>query len=125
GRDVVWRRRAVEMCGVTRADDVLDVACGTGDLTLAFGKARPRTVTGLDFTPQMLEVARAKSASRYTDPPLVFVEGDAMNLPFPDASFDIVSIAWGIRNVSDPARALREFRRVLRPGGRLIVLESS
>lgn len=126
GRDKAWRRKAVRFAGVTQSDRVLDVACGTGDLTLEFAAARPASVTGLDFTAAMLEIARAKAARaahRFRSPKPEFVQGDAMNLPFADASFDIVSIAFGIRNVADPARALREFRRVLRPGGRLVVLE--
>lgn len=121
GRDQVWRRQAVALCEIKPTDDVLDVACGTGDLTLAFATAGPRSVTGLDFTAEMLEVARLKPFS----PAPVYLQGDAMNLPFADGSIDVVSIAWGIRNVADPLRALREFRRVLRKGGRLCVLEFS
>lgn len=120
-QDQAWRRAAVRLAHPRTADRVLDVACGTGDLTLAFARSRPApsSVTGLDFTPQMLDVARCKSAPHEAS----FIEGDAMNLPFADSSFDVLSIAFGIRNVSDPARALREFRRVLAPGGRLVVLE--
>lgn len=123
GRDRAWRRAAVRLADPSGADEVLDAACGTGDLARAFAAAGARRVVGLDFTPEMLALARAK-------PPvgrcaIEYVEGDAMNLPFADASFDIVSIAFGIRNVSDPGRALREFRRVLRPGGRLVILEFS
>lgn len=120
-QDQAWRRAAVRLVRPTPQDRVLDVACGTGDLTLAFAHANPApaTVTGLDFTPQMLDVARCKA--RQAD--ASFVEGDAMNLPFADASFDVLSIAFGIRNVSEPDRALREFRRVLSPGGRLVILE--
>lgn len=124
GRDQAWRRATVRLAGVTSTDHVLDAACGTGDLTEAFRHAKPASVTGLDFTAEMLDIARAKSIGVGTNPPVpTYVEGDAMDLPFPDASFDIVSIAFGIRNVTDPMAALREFRRVLRPGGRLLVLE--
>jgi demethylmenaquinone methyltransferase/2-methoxy-6-polyprenyl-1,4-benzoquinol methylase len=120
-QDQAWRRTAVRLVRPTPQDRVLDVACGTGDLTLAFARAKPApaTVTGLDFTPPMLDVARCKARHAEAS----FVEGDAMNLPFADASFDVLSIAFGIRNVSEPARALREFRRVLSPGGRLVILE--
>jgi demethylmenaquinone methyltransferase/2-methoxy-6-polyprenyl-1,4-benzoquinol methylase len=124
GRDQAWRREAVALCEVQPTDDVLDCACGTGDLTLAFAKVGPKSVTGLDFTAEMLEIARQKPASGVRTKPS-FVQGDAMNLPFADASFDVVSIAWGIRNVAEPIKALKEFRRVLRPGGRLCVLEFS
>ena len=120
-QDQAWRRAAVRLVRPMSTDRVLDVACGTGDLTLAFARANPApaAVTGLDFTAPMLDVARTKAKPAEAS----FVEGDAMSLPFADASFDVLSIAFGIRNVSDPARALREFRRVLSPGGRLVILE--
>ncbi|PKL34088.1 MAG: bifunctional demethylmenaquinone methyltransferase/2-methoxy-6-polyprenyl-1,4-benzoquinol methylase UbiE [Planctomycetes bacterium HGW-Planctomycetes-2] len=130
GRDQAWRRAAVRMAGLRGSEAVLDVACGTGDLTRAFADAGAAEVTGLDFTPQMLRIARTRRLSarqaRAAAPALIrYVEGDAMRLDFPDRSFDVVSIAFGIRNVADPARAMREFRRVLRPGGRLVILEFS
>jgi demethylmenaquinone methyltransferase/2-methoxy-6-polyprenyl-1,4-benzoquinol methylase len=121
-RDQAWRRFAVKAAGVKPSDEVLDVACGTGDLTRAFAAAGPAKVVGLDFTRAMLDIAETKR-SRPTDQGITYLEGDATALPFADASFDVVSIAFGIRNVSDPAKALREFARVLRPGGRLVVLE--
>ncbi len=126
GRDQAWRRAAVRLCDVAPADDVLDVACGTGDLAEAFCDARAASVTGVDFTPSMLELARAKANRRKRRPgaPIPrYQQADAMKLPFDDASFDIVSIAFGIRNVADPSLAVSEFRRVLRPGGRLVILE--
>lgn len=129
GRDQSWRRRAVRLCEIRPSDHVLDVACGTGDLTEAFARARPASVTGLDFTQEMLEIAHVKAQRRLANRPGIpmprYVQGDAMDLPLPDASVDVVSIAFGIRNVAEPERALREFRRVLRPGGRLVVLEFS
>jgi demethylmenaquinone methyltransferase / 2-methoxy-6-polyprenyl-1,4-benzoquinol methylase len=126
GRDVAWRKKAVQLCDVRSSDRVLDVACGTGDLTQAFAAANPASVTGLDFTNEMLDIARHKAqrhASAFRGALPNYVQGDAMALPFADASFDIVSIAFGIRNVSDPTKALREFHRVLTPSGRLVVLE--
>jgi demethylmenaquinone methyltransferase/2-methoxy-6-polyprenyl-1,4-benzoquinol methylase len=127
-RDQAWRRRAVSMCRVGPTDHVLDAACGTGDLAEAFAAAGAARVRGVDFTAEMLEVASRKAAhvrrgNRRAAPQ--YVLGDIMALPFADASFDIVSIAFGIRNVSDPPRALAEFRRVMRAGGRLIILEFS
>lgn len=125
GRDQAWRRRAVQEAAVRADEDVLDVACGTGDLTEAFARARPRSVVGLDFTPEMLEIARRKASERRRSdgPTPTYVEGDAMALPFESGSFDVVSIAFGLRNVSAPDRALAEFGRVLRPGGRFVMLE--
>lgn len=125
GRDQAWRRRAVQAANVRDGDLVLDVACGTGDLSQAFAKSPAGAVVGIDFTRAMLDVATAKRAKL---PPkecgrITYMEGDAMALPVADASVDVVSIAFGIRNVTNPARALGEFARVLRHGGTLVILE--
>jgi demethylmenaquinone methyltransferase/2-methoxy-6-polyprenyl-1,4-benzoquinol methylase len=115
GLDRRWRRLAAT--GVVRPGDrVLDACCGTGDLAIAVERAGGR-VTGLDFSPRMLERARRKSAS------IEWIEGDLLALPFEDGSFDAATVGFGVRNVDDLERALRELRRVLRLGGRLAVLE--
>jgi demethylmenaquinone methyltransferase/2-methoxy-6-polyprenyl-1,4-benzoquinol methylase len=120
-RDQAWRRAAVRMAKVQPEDVVLDVACGTGDLAIEFARAKPKRVLGNDFTFDMLRLARQKAASTAT--PLHYHAADALALPLPDQSVDVVSIAFGIRNVTDSETALAEFHRVLRPGGRVIVLE--
>ncbi len=127
GRDQAWRRWAVRLCDVQPADRVLDAACGTGDLAEAFAAAGVAAVCGVDFTAEMLEFAGRKAARRWTsaDQRPRYKLADVLALPFKDASFDIVSIAFGIRNVTDPRRALHEFGRVLRPGGRVVILEFS
>ncbi|MBC7834472.1 MAG: ubiquinone/menaquinone biosynthesis methyltransferase [Phycisphaerales bacterium] len=126
-RDQAWRRFAVGWAGVKPTDRVLDMACGTGDLTEALARAGAASVVGGDFTQGMLDQAEIKR--RRLSVPLRerinYQLADAMALPFADASFDVISIAFGIRNVAEPGAALREFRRALRPGGRLIVLEFS
>lgn len=119
GRDQAWRRTAVRMAELKGGEVVADVACGTGDLAMAFADAGAGRVLGLDFTQNMLDYAEDKKRDR----PISYRRADAMDLPLEDASVDVVSIAFGIRNVTDPDRALREFHRVLKPGGRLIVLE--
>jgi demethylmenaquinone methyltransferase/2-methoxy-6-polyprenyl-1,4-benzoquinol methylase len=126
--DQLWRRKAVRLAALQTNDAVVDVACGTGDLTLQFASARQKLngtgrIIGIDFTYEMLPIARRKAAD--VAGPIGFSTGDAQSLPLPDACADVVSIAFGIRNVADPAIALAEFRRVLRPGGRLIILEFS
>ena len=124
GLDQAWRRAAVRVAKVGAEDDVVDVACGTGDLTELFAASPARSVLGLDFTPPMLDIARQKSARRrHARAVPRYEHGDATALSLGDASADVVSIAFGLRNVGDPLKALREFRRVLRPGGRLVVLE--
>ncbi len=115
GLDRRWRRLTAEAV-VREGDAVLDAACGTGDLALADAKAGGR-VTGLDFSERMLERARRKG------PGLEWVQGDALALPFEDGSFDAATVGFGVRNLDDLGAGLRELRRVLRPGGRLGVLE--
>ncbi|MCB9847662.1 MAG: bifunctional demethylmenaquinone methyltransferase/2-methoxy-6-polyprenyl-1,4-benzoquinol methylase UbiE [Phycisphaeraceae bacterium] len=117
GRDQAWRRATVRLLGIMPTDEALDVACGTGDLTRTLKAGGAASVVGVDFTPEMLAIARAKGDG------LTYLQGDAMELPFESARFDVVTIAFGLRNVQDPARAVGEFFRVLRPGGRLAVLE--
>ena len=138
-QDQQWRKRAVELARLKPADVVVDVACGTGDLAMKFADAGAARVVGVDFTFEMLRVAgqkqqigaeaseveRGRVGASGGQPGITFINGDALSLPLADACCDVVSIAFGIRNVQDPARALAEFRRVLRPGGRLIVLEFS
>ena len=127
GRDQVWRRRAVALCRLKPTDRVLDAACGTGDLAEAFATAGAASVTGVDFTEAMLAIAtrRADGLRRQGRPVPTYLGADVTALPFAEQTFDIVSIAFGIRNVMEPGRALSEFRRVLRPGGRLVILEFS
>jgi demethylmenaquinone methyltransferase / 2-methoxy-6-polyprenyl-1,4-benzoquinol methylase len=115
GLDRRWRRITAESV-VHNGDLVLDACCGTGDLALADARAGGR-VTGLDFSERMLERAGRKA------PEFDWVNGDLLALPFPDASFDAATVGFGVRNVDDIERALRELRRVLREGGRLGILE--
>jgi demethylmenaquinone methyltransferase/2-methoxy-6-polyprenyl-1,4-benzoquinol methylase len=124
-QDQRWRRIAVKTADVKPGDAVLDVACGTGDLTQLFARSGAAKVVGVDFTPAMLEIAQQKLGHESADvrARISYEEGDAQSLRFADASFDVVSIAFGIRNVEDPRRALAEFVRVLRPGGKLVILE--
>lgn len=123
GIDVLWRRRTVRTVDVARGERGLDVCTGTGDLCFALHRAGARMV-GSDFCAPMLERACAKNGPPVPERP-EFVAADAMALPFPDASFDFATVAFGIRNVSDPLLGLREMARVVRPGGRVVVLEFS
>jgi demethylmenaquinone methyltransferase/2-methoxy-6-polyprenyl-1,4-benzoquinol methylase len=120
GRDRIWRRSAARLAAVRPRESALDVACGTGELTRLLRAAGAARVVGVDFCEEMLRIARAKSAGVAG---LDFVLADAHALPVGDATFDVVTIAFGLRNLAEPAVALREFHRVLRTGGRLIVLE--
>lgn len=115
GLDRRWRRITAEAV-VRRGDEVLDACCGTGDLAIACARAGGR-VTGLDFSARMLERARRKA------PELEWVSGDLLDLQFADASFDAATVGFGVRNVEDLDGALGELRRVLRPGGRVGILE--
>ncbi len=132
-RDRAWRRQAVRLAGIGPGDRVLDVCCGTGDLALeAWGRlgAEPASgIVGTDFCPEMVHRAREKKRTlarrreRPPAPPLEFLVADTLRLPFADGSFDFVTVGFGIRNVSSLEAGLREMARVLRPGGRAVILE--
>jgi len=115
GLDRRWRRLAVREV-VWPGDRVLDACCGTGDLAIAAQRAGGKVI-GLDFSERMLERARAKSDQ------VEWVQGDALALPFEDGSFDAATVGFGVRNLEDLEGGLRELRRVLRPGGRVGILE--
>lgn len=119
GQDRRWKARLAGLSGAGPGGRALDLACGTGDIALALA-ARGARVTGLDITPRMLQLARAKPAAGRR---VTFVAGDMMALPFPDASFDLVTTGYGIRNGPRIEPALDEIRRVLRPGGLLLSLD--
>ena len=119
----LWRRATVAASGVRAGSSVLDCATGTGDLALAFKRAVGPTgrIVGTDFNADMLSYAPAKAQQRGLD--VAFEVADAMHLPYADATFDAASISFGIRNVDDPRVALADMARVVKPGGKVVVLE--
>lgn len=128
GIDLWWRRQTVRMVAVQQGERGLDVCAGTGDLSFTLQRAGAQIV-GADFCAPMLTRARQKGGPEGAFAATVagpsFLAADAMALPFPAASFDFATVAFGIRNVADPKVALREMARVVRPGGRVVVLEFS
>ncbi|MEN9225897.1 MAG: bifunctional demethylmenaquinone methyltransferase/2-methoxy-6-polyprenyl-1,4-benzoquinol methylase UbiE [Thermostichus sp. HHBFW_bins_43] len=121
----VWKRMAVRWSGATQGDQVLDLCCGTGDLALQLARrvGRNGRVVGLDFSAAMLSIAQSRGAQHPPACSLEWILGDALNLPFAEQSFDAITMGYGLRNVTDIPRALREMRRVLKPGGRAAILD--
>jgi demethylmenaquinone methyltransferase/2-methoxy-6-polyprenyl-1,4-benzoquinol methylase len=126
GIDLYWRSRLVSEVRRSRPGDILDLATGSGDVALALARGLPAgtRIVGMDFCEPMLREAQAKLA-RLPGAAVEFRQGDALRMPLPDGGFDAVTIAFGLRNMADRARCLSEIRRVLRPQGRLFVLEFS
>lgn len=119
-----WKRRVVDLAKVTHRARALDLCCGTGDITFALAKRGAETI-GLDFSTQMLEVAaqRKSQTGKNLSAVPTFIQGDAQQLPFAENSYDIVTVGYGLRNLTSWERGLDEMHRVAKPGGRLIVLD--
>jgi demethylmenaquinone methyltransferase/2-methoxy-6-polyprenyl-1,4-benzoquinol methylase len=130
GMDEGWRRRTVERAELEPGESALDVCCGTGDLAIELARAvgPEGRVAACDFSERMLELAREKDSELRERPggriaPIVFDWADALELPYDDESFDAATVGFGVRNLADLERGLEELARVLRPGGRLVILE--
>ena len=116
-----WKRFVVRQTGLRADDECLDLCCGTGDISREILRQHPDCkVTGLDLSTEMLKIAESKNSSNSR---IQYLQGDAMNIPFPDATFDAVTIGYGLRNVPDINGCLREILRVLKPGGVLVSLD--
>ncbi len=124
GIDQGWRRKVVRLLGQEPVTDLLDVATGTGDLAL-LGASKAEHVVGVDISEGMLEKGRIKIAKARLEDRIVMQRADSADLPFPEASFDAVTVAFGVRNFEHLVKGIGEMVRVLRPGGRLFVLEFS
>jgi demethylmenaquinone methyltransferase / 2-methoxy-6-polyprenyl-1,4-benzoquinol methylase len=122
--DRSWRRRVVAVSGVSETSRVLDICAGTGDIMVEFAKkTRPRALAGIDFSLEMLEIAQRKLTRAGKTNGAILVGGDALRLPFRDGGFDIVTMGFGLRNLSDYRAGIAEAARMLAPKGRLMILE--
>jgi len=122
GIDVLWRRKFIKSLNFSDGDKVLDVATGTGDVAFAIRRKYNTDIIGLDLSVNMLEIAK-KKLKKFKIDDIDFIEGDAENLPFDDNTFDKIVISYGLRNLGDCQKGIEEFHRVLKPGGKLGILE--
>jgi len=125
GIDVRWRKKAIKLLKEVSPKQILDVATGTGDFAIATLSLNPDKVIGIDISEGMLEVGKTKMKERGLDSKIELRLGDSENLPFPENKFDAVIVAFGVRNFENLEKGLAEMLRVLRPGGKLVVLEFS
>ncbi len=123
--DKGWRKKVVRMASEGKPKTILDVATGTADLAIALEKSAPDKITGIDISAGMLEVGREKVAKKGLSKIITLEQADSENLPFADNTFDAITVAFGVRNFENLKKGLSEMQRVLKPGGRLLVLEFS
>ncbi len=125
GIDKGWRKKAISYLKPLQPKHILDVATGTGDLAMEAMKLNPDKITGIDIAEQMLVYGREKIAAKGWSDKITMQRADSENLPFPDNHFDAITVAFGVRNFQNLGKGLAEMNRVLKPGGRLVVLEFS
>jgi demethylmenaquinone methyltransferase / 2-methoxy-6-polyprenyl-1,4-benzoquinol methylase len=125
GIDHGWRKRLVGMLALRKPVKVLDVATGTGDLAIAIAALSPQKIVGIDISEKMLEVGQAKIAEKGLGNLITLRQADAEKIPFSDSSFDAITVAFGVRNYENLELGLQEMKRVLRPGGVMLILEFS
>jgi len=125
GRHKAWRKFTMKKMNMSPGDTAIDLCCGTCDWTISMAQTSGGSITGLDFSENMLEVGRRKIAEQGLDSSIVLVQGNAMALPFEDNTFQYATIGFGLRNVPDLRQVLKEMQRVVKPGGMVVCLEVS
>lgn len=125
GIDIKWRNRVVKLLTKKKPESILDIATGTGDLAISLVKTGAKKIVGLDLSPGMLEVGKTKVKTKRLDDTIEMVIGDSEQLPFSDASFDAITVAFGVRNFETLEKGLAEIYRVLKPKGTFVVLETA
>lgn len=125
GTDQGWRKKVLAMVSATNPTSILDIATGTGDLAILLSKSNAEKIIGLDLSAGMLEVGKQKIKALKLDSKIEMIQGDSENLPFEDNSFDAITVGFGIRNFENLEKGLSEIRRVLKPNGIFVILETS
>lgn len=126
GIDNIWRKKAIDQLKSIKPKTILDVATGTGDLAvMALKRLSPDKITGIDISNGMLDVGRKKMISKNIDESIELLYGDSEQIPFEDNSFDAVTVAYGVRNFEDLSKGIAEMSRVIKPGGKAVILEFS
>ena len=125
GIDIIWRKKLVNMLSTNHPSAILDVATGTGDLAIELSRLNPKKIVGIDISKKMLEIAEEKVKKKHLDQIISFRLSDAEKIPFSNNSFDAVTVAFGVRNYENLKNGITEMRRVLKPGGQMLILEFS
>ncbi len=125
GIDVSWRKKVVKLVGENNPQQILDIATGTGDLAIMMAQLDPEKIIGLDISAGMLEVGKQKIAKANLSDKIEMIVGDSENMPFDDNTFDAITVSFGVRNFENLDKGLTEILRILKPGGKFVVLETS
>ncbi len=125
GIDVKWRKKVVAIVGENNPKQILDIATGTGDLAIMMATLNPERIVGLDISAGMLEVGKQKISKANLSDKIEMLVGDSENMPFEDNTFDAITVSFGVRNFANLDKGLTEIKRVLKPNGKLVILETS